>query len=320
LEKNWWRSRREFLRTVAGLPAWVGLPAALGLFGSRAAAKEIPKRVLGKTGLNCTILGFGAAWLGLYKTEEPAIELAHRALDLGINFFDTARDYGVSEERLGKALEGRRKNVVLMTKVVSRPRKEAEQDLETSLQNLRTDYLDVWQIHSIQRPAEIDQIFGPNGSMEAAVAAQKAGKVRFIGVTGHVDPELNLAALSHYDFDTMQMPLNVVDRFYRSFEKTVLPELVKKNIGVLGMKSMAGARLLQKGVAHTAEALPYVWSLPMHVLISGVQTNEQLDENAELARAFKPMSEKQKNALLERVKPMAGNEVEYYKKKPDGSL
>jgi aryl-alcohol dehydrogenase-like predicted oxidoreductase len=315
MRSEWWKSRREFLRTI------VGVPAALGLFGEPAsAAKEIPRRILGKTGLSCTILGFGAAWLGLYKTEEPAIELGRHALDVGVNFFDTARDYGVSEERLGKALEGRRKNVILMTKVLGRTRASATEQLEISLKMLRTDYLDVWQIHSIQRPEEIDQIFGPNGSMEAAVAAQKAGKVRFIGVTGHVDPELNLKALSYYDFDTMQMPLNVVDPFYRSFEKMVLPELVKRNIGVLGMKSMAGAWLLQKGVARASEALPYVWSLPVHVLISGVQTNEQLDENVRLAREFKPLTEKQKQALLDRVKPMAGIQVEYYKKKPDGSL
>jgi aryl-alcohol dehydrogenase-like predicted oxidoreductase len=315
MRSEWWKSRREFLRTI------VGVPAALGLFGESAnAAKELPRRILGKTGLSCTILGFGAAWLGLYKTDEPAIELGRHALDVGVNFFDTARDYGNSEERLGKALEGRRKNVILMTKVLGRTRALATDQLETSLKMLRTDYLDVWQIHSIQRPEEIDQIFGPNGSMEAAVAAQKAGKVRFIGVTGHVDPELSLKALSYYDFDTMQMPLNVVDPFYRSFEKIVLPELVKRNIGVLGMKSMAGAWLLQKGVARASEALPYVWSLPVHVLISGVQTNEQLDENVRLAREFKPLSEKQKQALLDRVKPMAGIQVEYYKKKPDGSL
>ncbi len=312
---GWGKSRREFLRALAGVPA-----AAAIFAKSASGAKEIPRRILGKTGLSCTILGFGAAWLGLYKTEEPAIELGRHALDIGVNFFDTARDYGVSEERLGKALEGRRKNIILMTKVLGRTKQAANEQLEISLKMLGTDYLDVWQIHSIQRQAEIDQIFGPNGAMEAAVAAQKAGKVRFIGVTGHVDPELNLKALAQYDFDTMQMPLNVVDPFYRSFEKAVLPELVKRNIGVLGMKSMAGAWLLQKAVARASEALPYVWSLPVHVLISGVQTNEQLDQNVELARNFKPLTEKQKQALLDRVKPMAGNQVEYYKMKPDGSL
>jgi len=308
-------ARRKFLRALAGVPAALGC-----LAGEASAAKEIPRRVLGRTGLSCTILGFGAAWLGIYKSEEPAIELARRALELGVNFFDTARDYGVSEERLGKALEGKRKNVVLMTKVLGRSREEAEKELETSLRMLRTDYLDVWQIHSVKVQQDLEQIFGPNGSMEAALAAQKAGKVRFIGVTGHKDPETNLKALSYYDFDTMQMPLNVVDLFYRSFEKTVLPELVKRRTGVLAMKSMAGGWMLQKAVARAREALPYVWSLPMHVLISGVQTLEQLEENARLAREFKPMREKEKATLLERVRPMAGVQTEYYKLKPDGSL
>jgi aryl-alcohol dehydrogenase-like predicted oxidoreductase len=308
-------SRRGFLRTLAGVPA------ALSVFArDAAAAKEIPRRVLGRTGLSCTMLGFGAAWLGIYKTEEPAIELGNRALELGVNFFDTARDYGVSEERLGKVLEGKRKNVILMTKVLGRSRAEAENELEISLRMLRTDYLDVWQIHSVKVQQDLDQIFGPNGSMEAAVAAQKAGKVRFLGVTGHKDPEANLKALSYYDFDTIQMPLNLVDPFYRSFEKTVLPEAVKRKMGVLAMKSMAGGWMLQKGVARAKDALPYVWSLPIHVLISGVQTLEQLDENAELARKFKPLSEKEKSALLEQVKSKAGNQTEYYKMKPDGSL
>ncbi|HEV8385777.1 MAG TPA: aldo/keto reductase [Candidatus Acidoferrales bacterium] len=306
-------SRRGFLRTLAGLPAalslWAGPPA-----------KEIPRRVLGRTGLSCTMLGFGAAWLGLYQTDEPAIELGRRALDLGINFFDTARDYGVSEERLGKVLEGKRKNIVLMTKVLGRSREEAEQQLATSLRMLRTDYLDVWQIHSVKLQPDLDAVFGPNGAMEAALAAQKAGKVRFIGVSGHKNPDVILKALESYNFDTVQMPLNLVDPFYRSFEKAVLPELVKRKTGVLAMKSMAGGWMLQKGVARAKEALPYVWSLPVHVLISGAQTIEQLDENAKLAQEFKPMSEKEKTALLERVKPLAGNQTEYYKMKPDGSL
>jgi len=308
-------SRRGFLRTLAGLPA------ALSFFaGGASAAKEIPRRVLGRTGLSCTMLGFGAAWLGIYRTEEPALELGRRALELGVNFFDTARDYGVSEERLGKVLEGKRKNVVLMTKVLGRSRAEAEKELETSLRMLRTDFLDVWQIHSVKVQQDLDQVFGPNGSMEAAVAAQKAGKVRFIGVTGHKNPDVILHALSSYDFDTVQMPLNLVDPFYRSFEKTVLPELVKRKTGVLAMKSMAGGWMLQKGVARAKEALPYVWSLPVHVLISGVQTVEQLEENTKLAQSFKPLSEKDKTALLEMARPKAGNQTEYYKMKPDGSL
>lgn len=308
-------SRRGFLRTLAGLPA------ALSFFAGEApAAKEIPRRVLGRTGLSCTMLGFGAAWLGIYRTEEPAIELGKRALELGVNFFDTARDYGVSEERLGKVLEGKRKNVVLMTKVLGRSRAEAEKELETSLRMLRTDYLDVWQIHSVKVQQDLDAVFAPGGALEAAVAAQKAGKVRFIGVTGHKNPEVILNALSSYDFDTVQMPLNLVDPFYRSFEKAVLPELVKRKTGVLAMKSMAGGWMLQKGVARAKEALPYVWSLPVHVLISGVQTVEQLEENTRLAQSFKPLSEKVKAALLEMARPKAGNQTEYYKMKPDGSL
>jgi len=265
------------------------------------------------------MLSFGAAWLGIFRSEEPGIALARRALELGINFFDTARDYGSSEERLGKALEGRRKDVILMTKVNARTRSGALEQLETSLRMLRTDYLDVWQVHSVGLQQDLDQVFGPHGAMEAVLAAQKAGKVRFVGITGHKDPEINRKALDYYNFDTMQIPLNVVDPFYRSFEKTVLPELVRRNAGVLAMKSMAGGWLLQRAVARPREALPYVWSLPVATVISGVQTVEQLEENAALARTFRPLSDKQKAALLARVQPHAGTQTEYYKLKPDGT-
>ena len=156
----WTGGRRSFLQKLTA--ATSALPF---LTTASAAPKEIPKRVLGRTGLNVTMLGFGAAWLGIYKDEKPAVDLGLRALELGINFFDTARDYGVSEERLGKALEGQRKNVVLMTKVLSRGREEADKDLETSLKMLRTDYLDVWQIHSVQTQAQLDRIFGHGGAM-----------------------------------------------------------------------------------------------------------------------------------------------------------
>jgi aryl-alcohol dehydrogenase-like predicted oxidoreductase len=308
--------RRAFLKAMAA----TGLSAALGEFGGNLAkaaelAGEISKRTLGRTGLRVTMIGLGGYHAGLPEKEEDSIAIVHRALDLGINFFDNAESYqeGRAEERMGKALEGRRQGIYLMTKVDQRDARGAREQLEKSLRRLRTDYLDIWQFHAVSRPQELDIILGPGGAMEAAEQAKKEGKVRFIGLTGHFDPAIQLAAIKRYAFDTIQMPINVVDPHYKSFQKTVLDEAVTRNLGVIAMKSLGFGNILSQGIARVAEALPWTWSQPIGVLVSGCDRREVLDYNVYLAKTFKPMPESEQAALLERTKPHAGIDAEHYK-------
>jgi aryl-alcohol dehydrogenase-like predicted oxidoreductase len=309
-------SRRAFLKTLAA----TGLSAALGEFGGnlvKAAelSGEIPLRTLGRTGLRVTMIGLGGYHAGLPEKEEDSIALIHRALDLGINFFDNADCYqeGRSEERMGKALEGRRQGIYLMSKVDQRDARGAREQLEKSLRRLRTDYLDIWQFHAVSRLPELDIIFGPGGAMETAEQAKKEGKIRFLGLSGHFDPTVQLAAVKRYPFDTIQMPINVVDPHYRSFRRTVLDEAVARNLGVIAMKSLGFGNILSQGIAKVAEALPWTWSQPIGVLVSGCERREVLDYNVYLAKTFKPMPENEQVALLERTKPHAGGEAEHYK-------
>jgi predicted aldo/keto reductase-like oxidoreductase len=309
-------NRRVFLKTAAA----GGLAAALGEFGGslvKAAevAGEIPLRTLGRTGLRVTMFGLGGYHAGLPEKEEESIAIIHRALDLGINFFDNADCYqeGRAEERMGKALEGRRHNVYLMTKVDQRDARGSREQLEKSLRRLRTDYLDIWQFHAVSRLQELDIIFGPGGAMETAEQARKEGKIRFIGLTGHFDPAVHLEAIKRHAFDTIQMPINVVDPHYRSFRNTALDEAVKQNLGIIAMKSLGFGNILSLGVAKVAEALPWTWSQPISVLVSGCDRREVLDYNVYLAKTFKPVPEAEQAALLARTKPRAGTDVEHYK-------
>ncbi len=308
--------RRHFLKASAA----AALSAALGEWGSdfaRAAelAGEIPLRTLGRTGLQVSMIGLGGYHAGFPEKEEDSLAIIHRALDLGINFFDNADCYqeGRAEERMGKALDGRRQKIILMTKVDQRDAAGARATLERSLRRLRTDYLDIWQFHAVTRREELDMIFGPRGALETAEQAKKEGKIRFIGITGHFDPAVHLEAIERYAFDTVQMPINVVDPHYKSFRQTVLDEAVKRNLGVIAMKTLGFGNILSLGVAQVAEALPWAWSQPVSVAVSGCDRREVLDYNVYLAKTFKPMPESEQMALLARTKPRAGTEVEHYK-------
>jgi predicted aldo/keto reductase-like oxidoreductase len=309
-------NRRDFLKSAAVTV----VSAALGELGGSLAkaaevAGEIPLRTLGRTGLRVTMFGLGGYHAGLPEKEEESIAIIHRALDLGINFFDNADCYqeGRAEERMGKALEGRRQNIYLMTKVDQRDARGSREQLEKTLRRLRTDYLDIWQFHAVSRLQELDIIFGPGGAMETAEQAKKEGKIRFIGLTGHFDPAVHLEAIKRYSFDTIQMPINVVDPHYKSFRNTVLDEAVKRNAGVIAMKSLGFGNILSLRVAKVAEALPWTWSQPISVLVSGCDRREVLDYNVYLAKTFKPVPESEQAALLERTKPRAGTNVEHYK-------
>jgi aryl-alcohol dehydrogenase-like predicted oxidoreductase len=287
----------------------------------------IPRKPLGRTGLEVSALGVGGFHLGSASDQAEARRIVDAAIDAGVNFFDNAWEYhqGTSEQWLGAALKGKRDRVVLMTKVCThgRDKSTAMRMLEESLQRLQTDHLDVWQIHEVVYYNDPDLIFKPNGAAEALVQAKKDGKVRFVGFTGHKDPAIHLKMLSHdFPFDTVQMPLNCVDATFRSFEQQVLPEANRRGIAAFGMKSMGGSgELIRHGVVTPAEALRYAMSLPVAVTISGMESMGVLQQNLEIARGFQPMTAAEMKALRDRCRPHASDgRFELFKttKKYDG--
>jgi uncharacterized protein len=313
-------SRRAFLEGAALLTTTAVLAQTNG---------GVPKRPFGKTGLQISIIGVGGYHLGSAKDQAESTRIVGQALDAGINFFDNAWDYhdGESEQRLGQALSGKRDQVILMTKVCThgRDKNVAMRQLEESLRRLRTDHVDVWQIHEVIYDNDPDLIFAPNGAAEALVQAKKDGKVRFVGFTGHKDPSIHLKMLSHdFPFDTVQMPLNCFDATFRSFETHVLPELQKRGIAPLGMKSLGGSgEMVRNGAVTVAEALRYAMSLPVATTISGMESPDVLKQNLEIVRDFHPMTANEMKALRERCRPYSSDgRLELFKttKKYDGKV
>jgi len=277
-------------------------------------AGTVPKKPLGKTGLQVSALGIGGFHLGSTKDQNEATEIVSRALDAGVNFFDNAWEYhdGESENRLGVALQGKpRDKVVLMTKVCThgRGKNVAMVMLEDSLRRLKTDHLDVWQIHEVIYYNDPDLIFAPGGVAEALTQAKEQGKVRFVGFTGHKDPAIHLRMLSHgFPFDTVQMPLNCFDATFRSFETQVLPEANKRGVAVLGMKSLGGiGEMVTSGTITPEEGLRYAMSLPVATTISGIDSLYVLEQNLAVARNFKPMTADEMDALRERCRRLAAD-------------
>ena len=278
---------------------------------------EIPKRVLGKTNEMVSIIGLGGWHVGNMKEEKTALKMIDQAYELGINFFDTAFSYndGNSELRYGKALKSKRDKIFLMSKSTQRTSAEAREELELTLKRLQTDYLDLWQLHSIKTKEDVDKIFSVGGAYEAAAKAKEEGKIRHIGITGHFDPYANIEALKYHELlDTIQMPINLVDPNYRSFINIALPEAVKQNLGIIAMKTIANGRITEHGVATPQESLTYVWNLPVSVLVSGCDSPEQLSENIATAKSYKRLSDHEKKIILERTKNSQFEKVEYYKK------
>jgi len=278
------------------------------------AAPGVPKRKLGSTGEFVSMLGLGGSHIGDSKlSDAEAIQLMHEAIEGGITFFDNCWDYnkGVSEERMGKALEGgHRQRVFLMTKLDGRTAQAATAQLEQSLKRLKTDVIDLVQVHEVIRMTDPARSFAPDGVIGALQTARKAGKLRHIGFTGHKDPAIHLAMLeaarkAGFSFDTVQMPLNVMDAHYKSFEKSVLPVLQERGIGVLGMKSMGAGDILKSGVVQPEECLRYALSLPTSVVITGIDSKEVLAQALRVARTFKPLSPDERTALLARTAPAA---------------
>ena len=295
-----------------------------------AQTSDIPRKPLGKTGLSVSALGVGGFHLGSAADDATAQRIVDMAIDAGVNFFDNAWEYhdGLSEERLGKALSGKRTNVILMTKVCTHGRDKnlAMKMLEESLRRLRTDHLDIWQIHEVVYDNDPDMIFGPNGAIEALDSAKKQGKVRFVGFTGHKDPDIHLKMLGHnYPFDTVQMPLNALDSTYdRSFEHLVLPEVVSRGMAALGMKSLGGSgEMILNGALTVEDALAYAMSLPVATTISGMERVEVLQQSLAVARGFKALPEAELAKIRESARSFgADGRFELYKttKKYDGKI
>jgi uncharacterized protein len=273
-------------------------------------------RTLGRTGERVSAIGMGGFHLGHPKlSDEESVKLIRAAIDGGINFMDNSWDYnnGDSETRMGKALKnGYRQKVFLMTKLDGRTRQEAARQLDESLRRLDTDHLDLIQHHEVIRFEDPDRIFSEGGAQEAVVEAKKAGKVRYIGFTGHKDPRIHLYMLEvaekqGFHFDSVQMPLNVMDAHFRSFAHLVLPELVKRQIGVLAMKTMGGGVILKSGVVSPEECLHYAMNLPTSVVITGINKPAILDQAIEAAQNFKPKSAAAVNALLAKTRQAAAD-------------
>ncbi len=302
-------------RTFLQLPS-----AIVGAGLASAADSPMPMTTLGKTGLRVSRFVVGGYHMAV-KGEENGVKIIHRAIDLGVNFFDSARLYhdGRSDEIYGKALQGGlRKKVLLMSKAHLYDRDSALRQLEETLKAMQTDYLDLWQCHQVVTQKEVDQILGPNGSLEAFVAAKKQGKARHIGFTGHADPAVHQRLLDSFDgWETVQHPVNLIDPHYLSFINSVLPNIRKKGLGLLAMKTNAIGGITRDKIATIPECLRFAWSQDVDVVVSGVETPEQLEENVAVCKSFKKMTPDELAALLARTKMGPyGVQVENYKRKP----
>ena len=307
-------TRREFLKQAAAGVTVAALAEQVLAQTSPAGAAGLPTRVLGRTGQRVSILCLGGWHLGTIRDDAEALRFVHSALDEGITFLDNAWDYhdGRSEELMGRALaqDGRRERAFLMTKNCDRDYAGSMKCLEDSLRRLRTDHVDLWQFHEMVYDNDPDWVFD-KGGMRAALEARKAGKVRFIGFTGHKHPAIHMKMLSKpHDWDTAQMPINVMDAHYRSFQAEVVPECLRRNVGVIGMKGYGGSHpkgIMEGAGLSAAECYRYALSQPVATQVVGLTTPEHLRQAIALARSFRPMTDEEKSALVARVKDMAGD-------------
>jgi aryl-alcohol dehydrogenase-like predicted oxidoreductase len=277
------------------------------------AENGIPYRKLGRSGERVSLIGLGGWHLGIQPSEQESVRIIRTALDSGINFLDNCWDYnnGESETRMGKALrDGYRQKAFLMTKIDGQTKKAAAPQIDESLRRLQTDHIDLLQFHEVIRITDPERIFAPAGGVEAVLEARKAGKIRYIGFTGHKNPAMHLhmletAATHQFHFDAVQMPLNAMDAHYESFEKKVLPVLVKNEIGVLGMKPMGAGLLLKSNTVSAVECLRYAMSLPTSVVITGCESLANLQQALDVARNFKPLTTAESAALLAKTEQAA---------------
>lgn len=349
-------SRRQFLQSAALTSAAVVVPAPhleahaqapdpgstgetqihnpivrnfSGEYGSATTAFEVPKRPMGSTGLQVSILGLGGYHLGTLGIQKDVNNMVAKALDHGVNFFDNAWEYhkGLSEELVGAALKGKRDQAIVMTKVCTHGRNKdvAMRMLEESLTRLQTDHVDVWQVHEVIYYNDPEKAYEPDGVLEALAAARQQGKVRFVGFTGHKNPSIHLDMLNRgFHFDTVQMPINPFDPSFRSFEENVLPIALRKGMAVFSMKSMGGSgEPIVHGALTPTEALSYAMSVPgVSTTVSGMDSMAVLDQNLEILRNFKPLSEKQMSELRQHGRQFNDGRYELFKSsaKYDGDV
>jgi len=304
-------TRREFLSAMLSTSLLAGVAGAE--FWAAGAENGIPYRRLGRSGERVSVIGLGGWHLGIQSAEQESVRIIRTALDSGINFLDNCWDYnnGDSEIRMGQALrDGYRHKAFLMTKIDGQTKPAAAAQIDESLRRLQTEHIDLLQFHEVIRMTDPQRIFAPAGGMEAVLEAKKAGKVRYIGFTGHKNPAMHLnmletAATHQFHFDAVQMPLNAMDAHFESFEKKVLPILVEKEIGVLGMKPMGAGLLLKSNTVSPVQCLRYAMSLPTSVVITGCESLANLEQALDLARNFKPLSTAESAALLAKTEQAA---------------
>jgi predicted aldo/keto reductase-like oxidoreductase len=322
--------RRNFLKQMSATAALAGLKSAVGQSAHlntslTGAAAHIPlpivttvngigRRKLGRANAEVSIIGIGGYHLGLPNvTEQDAIRIVHTGLDQGINFLDNCWDYnaGVSEERVGKALQGGyREKAFLMTKIDGRTGTAARQQLEQSMARLKTDHIDLVQIHEVIRMTDPEQAFRPGNVIDVLQQARKEGKIRFIGFTGHKSPDMHLHMIATADkhgfvFDTVQMPVNALDEHYNSFGQKVIPVAHEHGMAILGMKPLSNGAILKTNTISAVEALHYAMSVPVTMTITGCESIANLEQALGVARNFKPMSEQQKLAVLQKTAPVS---------------
>jgi predicted aldo/keto reductase-like oxidoreductase len=311
-------NRRRFIKTAAAAAFVSSLPRAASAEGS---PQGMPRRILGHTNESVSLVGIGGAHLGM-TDEGTAIRIVRTALDSGVNFLDNSWDYGGGEceRRMGDALrDGYRARAFLMTKLDARTAVAAAKQLDESLSRLQVDHVDLLQIHEVIRMSDVERVFAPGGTIEALVKAKQQGKFRYIGFTGHKSPAIHLHMLETADrhgfvFDTVQMPVNLLDAHYESFCRQVLPVLVKKNIGVLGMKPMASGYLLKTGAASAPDCLRFAMNLPVSVCITGCDSLPVLQQALDTARSFQPLSQDEVATMLAKTAAVAqGGRFELYK-------
>jgi len=304
-------TRREFLGAMLTTSLLAG--AAGPELWAAGAENGIPYRKLGRTGERVSLVGVGGYHIGMQSDEQDSIKIIRAALDGGINFLDNCWDYngGNSEIRMGKALrDGYRQKAFLMTKIDGQTKKAAIAQIDESLRRLQTEHIDLLQFHEVIRMTDPERIFAPGGGMEAVLEAKKAGKLRYIGFTGHKNPAMHLhmletAAAHQFHFDAVQMPLNAMDAHYESFGQKVLPVLVKNEIGVLAMKPMGAGLLLRSNTLSPVECLHFAMNLPTSVVITGCESLANVQQALDAARSFKPFSAAETAALLGRTEQAA---------------
>jgi len=311
--------RRDFLKTAAAASVAATTPSALAQTSTSAPTTTRPQspdmiyRSLGTTGETVSAIGLGGFHIGHQPDPNDSLKIIHTAIDHGITFLDNCWDYndGTSELRMGEALQnGYRDKVFLMTKMDGRTLTEYNKQLEQSLARLRTDHIDLVQFHEVIRMEDPDRIFADDGAIHAAIAARKAGKLRYIGFTGHKDPAVHLRMLEvakahDFHFDTVQMPVNVMDAHFRSFTNQVIPVATQQGIGVLAMKTFGDGFILQSKTVEPLEALHYTLSQPVSVVITGIDSLPILNQALEAARTFKPLTESQTKSILDRTQTAA---------------